>query len=430
MRILFGIDITGHVGLQIRDRHNLVAQVRGDQVRNLLLPHLQRRKEELGVRQLVLVRRIVQQFQRLRTGCLLFFWSPRKTKMSERVLIVDQQLVEERVGRIHAVTQHDVPQLMRDHGGQARFIRQHVDQSAAQHDRMPQRERFQRGGHQHAAFHFRIDVQIVGDFEIVHHRVEHFVDLAPRRHQPDALQPVRNVILRLTVPRTLRLHRTEIVGGFRVILYRRLHQDLAQLLFLRGVPDVISPQTRLRFEVQLLGQRVVQVFFFAVYERREPQPRLCISPPAIEMEVPTCVSAAAIGAVEPHDMKVLILYPDTSKKAALTRFRIRTHIEHQAAHFAQEFAANVVKFVVLFVEPVGVDENHLQKAVRQVLHRERKEISDAGEKLFPLGISVGQRNQVDALGKIRAAQEILVACGCESKFLIRFQVLDVGLDQR
>src|ERR1700752_2029538 len=132
----------------------------------------------------------------------------------------------------------------------------------------------------------------------------------------------------------------------------------------------------------------MQIFFFAVYERREPQPRLRISPPAIEMKVPTRVSAAAVGAIEPHDVEILVLYPDPSKKAALTRFRIRTDIEHQAAHFAQEFAAHIVKLVVLFVEPVGVDENHLQKAVRQVLHRERKEISDAGENLFALGISI------------------------------------------
>src|SRR5713226_9903764 len=148
------------------------------------------------------------------------------------------------------------------------------------------------------------------------------------------------------------------------------------------------------------------------------------------MEVPTGVAAAAVRSVEAHNVKVLILHPNAAEEAALAGFRIRSDVEHQAAHFAQELAAYVVKLIMLLVEAVGVDENHLQKAVRQVLHRERKEISNAGENLFALGVGVRQRNQVHALGKIRAAQKVFVAGGHKSKIVVRFLILNVGFDQR
>ncbi len=228
----------------------------------------------------------------------------------------------------------------------------------------------------------------------------------------------------------MRLYGSKVVSALGVILHRGLDEDFAQLLFLRRVAHVITPQARLRLEVQLLGQRVVQVFFFTVHERGDPQAGLRVGAPAIEMEVPTGAPAAAISAVETHDMIILILYPDASQETALARFRVRSNVEHQAAHFTQEFAAHVLKFVVLLVEAVGIDENHLQETVRQILHRERKEISNAGKNLFALGVGIGQGNQVHALGKIRAAQKVFVARGYKSELLVGLQVLNVGFDQR
>src|SRR5216683_2450039 len=54
-----------------------------------------------------------------------------------------------------------------------------------------------------------------------------FVHLALRRHQADALQTVRDVLLGLAVPRALRLHRRQIVCRFCIVLHRRFDQDLA-----------------------------------------------------------------------------------------------------------------------------------------------------------------------------------------------------------
>ena len=43
-------------------------------------------------------------------------------------------------------------------------------------------------------------------------------------------------------------------------------------------------------------------------------------------------------------------------------FRERSDVENQAADFAQKFAADIVELVVLAVEAVGVNVNHLEEA--------------------------------------------------------------------
>src|SRR5262249_27560960 len=91
---------------------------------------------------------------------------------------------------------------------------------------------------------------------------------------------------------------------------------------------------------------------------------------------------------------------------------------------------NVVEFVVLLVEAVSVDENHLQESVGQILHGERKEVADGTEDPFALIVCVGKGNESNALLKIRAAEEILVAAGYEAEILIRLQILNVSLHER
>src|SRR6267378_8332810 len=105
------------------------------------------------------------------------------------------------------------------------------------------------------------------------------------------------------------------------------------------------------------------------------------------------MSVAAICAIEPHNIVILVFHPDAAEKTALAALLLWRDVKYQTAHFAEEFAAHVVKLVVLFVEAVGVKEDHLQEAVRQELHRERKEVADRTEDLLPLGIGVRERNQ-------------------------------------
>src|SRR5882757_7752994 len=182
-----------------------------------------------------------------------------------------------------------------------------------------------------------------------------------------------------------------------------------RILLLPGMAYVVSPQARLRFEVQFLGQRVVQIFLFAVNEGRQPQAWLRVGAPAVEVEIPTGVSSSSVSAVETHNVEILIFHPNASEEPAFARFGFRSNVENQATHFAQEFPAHVIELIVLSVEAIRVDENHLQEAVRQVLHGEGEEVPDTRENLFALGVGIRQGNQVHTLGKIRTPQKVFVA---------------------
>ena len=188
-------------------------------------------------------------------------WRAREAEVAERVLLVEQQAIEEGVLSVNAVAENDVRQFVRDHGGQAGFIGQHVDQAAAEHDGVADGERFQSRSQQHAAADFGLDVQVVGDLEVVHDGLENLVHFALGREQTEALEPVDDVIFRLAVPIALRHHGIDVVGGRGLVLDRRLRldQDLAEFLLLRGVAEVVSPQAGLRLEGEPLGQGKVQV---------------------------------------------------------------------------------------------------------------------------------------------------------------------------
>src|ERR1700730_19212851 len=131
------------------------------------------------------------------------------------------------------------------------------------------------------------------------------------------------------------------------------------------------------------------------------------------MEVVVRARTAAIGAIETHDVEVLVFHPDAAGEASLARLGQWLHVEHQGSDFTEKLPADIVKLVVLLVEAVRVQVDHLQEAVRQKLHGERKHIAEAA-KHFMLDaaaglIAVRQRFKVDALGKKRATEEIMVA---------------------
>src|ERR1700693_2771907 len=126
----------------------------------------------------------------------------------------------------------------------------------------------------------------------------------------------------------------------------------------------------------------MQLAFFAINEGRQPEIWLDVGAPAIKVKIPTGVTTAAVSAIEAHHVVILILNPDSSEEAALAGLLARGYVEHQAAHFSQEFAPHIIEFIVLFIEAAGVDKNHLQEAVGKVLHCEREKIADASEDLF------------------------------------------------
>src|SRR6202163_3293294 len=112
----------------------------------------------------------------------------------------------------------------------------------------------------------------------------------------------------------------------------------------------------------------MELAFFAVDEGGQPKIWLHVGAPAIKVKIPTGVAAAAVSAIEAHHVVVLILNPDASEEAPFAGLFTGGYVEHQAAHFSEKFAAHVIEFIVLLIEAIGVDEDHLQKAVGKVLH--------------------------------------------------------------
>src|SRR5579883_11538 len=424
LRIRLGID--RHRRFQVGDIRNAVPEVAADEVWNFLLAAVERLQEESGVSELIFVRRIIEDLNGLGIRLGFFFGSPGKTEVTEGVLVVDQQLVEEGVLGIEAVAENDVGEFVGEDGRQAGFIGQNVNQAAAENDGVADSEGFQRGSHQDAAAHLGIDVDIIGDLEVVDDGFEDLVDFALGGHQTDAFEAVNNVVFRLAVPGALGLNRGKVVGGLGVVLHGSLDENLAELLFLGVAVQVVAPEAGLGLEIELLGNGVVQILFLRVDEGRQPQAGLHVGAPAIEVEIPACVAVAGVGAVEANDVEVLIFHPDAAEEAAAVVLFERGHVENEAANFAQEFAANVVELIVRTVEAVGVEEDHLQEAVGEELHGEAEEISDGHEDLFALAGGFVQGHEVDAFLEVGAAEEVFVAGGNLAQILIGFEVLNVG----
>src|SRR5215470_609474 len=71
----------GSAGFQIHDIRNPIAEVRADQVRNLLLPRGESGQKESSIAELILIRRIVQQLNSFVARGLFFVGRARETKM-------------------------------------------------------------------------------------------------------------------------------------------------------------------------------------------------------------------------------------------------------------------------------------------------------------------------------------------------------------
>src|SRR5262249_35042944 len=121
------------------------------------------------------------------------------------------------------------------------------------------------------------------------------------------------------------------------------------------------------------------------------------------MKIPTGVPVAAISAVKAHDVVILVFHPDASEEAAFSGLLEGGYVENQATNLAEKLPPHVVELVVLLVEPIRVEEDHLQKSARDKLRGERKEVSDGAKNLLSLGIGVRQRDKSHAFRKVGTA---------------------------
>src|SRR5436853_7795416 len=106
-------------------------------------------------------------------------------------------------------------------------------------------------------------------------------------------------------------------------------------------------------------------------------------------------------------MELQIFHTDTANNAPIASRRRRLDEENQAANLTQELAAHIIKLVMLAVEPVCVQVDHLKEAAREKFQREH--IPQTADHLMFGTSAADQRLELHALGELRAPEKILVA---------------------
>src|SRR5690242_3117891 len=100
------------------------------------------------------------------------------------------------------------------------------------------------------------------------------------------------------------------------------------------------------------------------------------------MEEITCLAGTLVSAIETHNMEALVLHPDASLETPSVILFCGRDVKHQAAHFAQKLPPDVFEFVVLLIERVHIDVNHLEEATGQKLHRHGYESSQPARSVL------------------------------------------------
>src|SRR5260370_4011517 len=90
---------------------NAIAQMRADQIGNILGAVLERLYEKLSGCKLIFVRRILQQFRAFLSGGLVLLRRPAEAEMAERVFLIEEHAVKARILRIHSVSEHHLTQF-------------------------------------------------------------------------------------------------------------------------------------------------------------------------------------------------------------------------------------------------------------------------------------------------------------------------------
>src|ERR1700722_20476362 len=73
-----------------------------------------------------------------------------------------------------------------------------------------------------------------------------------------------------------------------------------------------------------------------------------------------------VNAVKADNRESLIVGPNAALETAFPGFRQRCDVEHHATNSAQEFAPHKIKLIVLAIESVRININHLQETFRYV----------------------------------------------------------------
>ena len=181
---------------------------------------LQRLQEQSGIAQFVFVRRVLQQFQSLGVGGFFIRrmrWKSRRWNVSssgKNSLSLKASLVSKWWPR------HDVAEFMSQNHRQRGFIGKHIEQAAADDDGMADGEGFQGRRQQNAAMNVSLQIDVVGDEQVVDDGCQDLVDFAGGREQADFLEPLDGVLFGLLLPHALGYDRSGVSLGVTLIVHR------------------------------------------------------------------------------------------------------------------------------------------------------------------------------------------------------------------
>src|SRR5262249_25872400 len=131
-----------------------------------------------------------------------------------------------------------------------------------------------------------------------------------------------------------------------------------------------------------------------------------------------------------NNVVILIFDPHAAQEAATSRFRLRSYVEHEAAHIAQEFAANVAEVIVLAVKVRAVGVYHPREADRLIGNFEELLETTQQAGLHALLFFLQIVFAVDGFAHVEASEEVAVFAGNWAKLRIGRQVLQIGLHHR
>ena len=136
-----------------------------------------------------------------------------------------------------------------------------------------------------------------------------------------------------------------------------------------------------------------------------------------------------VGAVEAHDVVILVFDPDPAQEAALAGVLLGGDVQDNATHLAQEFAAHESEVVVLALK-ILVEDHHLGKAEGQELHGIHTAELAEHALAQPGGGGRGESAIVSAVAHIEAAEEVHVTLWHRSaQLFVVLEILKIGLDQ-
>src|SRR5437588_640568 len=325
--------------------------------------------------------------------------------------------------------QNYMAQFVRQNQRQRSFVWKNIEQTTADDNGVSDRERLQGRGQQNAAMEVALQVDVVGDQQIVHHRGHDLIHFAWGCQQPDFLQAFDGILFCLLLPHALCDHGRGIGSGIALVFYRlgRVDQNLGELLIFAQPLQIVTPQSSLSLEVESLGQAGLEVGFLRIDVGRKPCSWPHIQTPAVKMEEEIDFRLGEVSSVKTNNIVVLILHPDPAQKTNRLFSFAGLDVDDQATDFSEKFTANKSEFVILLLK-IAVEHDHLGKAHGEEVQRVYPG-QLAKHAMAKSGLSC-EGNIFRAVGHIEPAQKVLISDWYRVFIGIVLQILQIGFDQR